>query len=115
MDAADTWTPKPGLYRTRLKARGPWVPVRVWWQDGARDEAGELVGDQVLRCEVDGDDVDPWKGLRKTDDVGEFPRHLFFVPISAAEFQYLRAYRQHVLQWGEPADKAQRYKPRRTA
>lgn len=109
----DIWTPKPGLFRTRTKPRGPWVPVRVWMESAERDEAGEPLADDVMRCEIDGERVDPWQGCRRHEPVGQMPRHLFFIEIDEAEFNYLSAYRQHVRQWGEPEDKALRYKPRK--
>lgn len=62
-DPERTMEPQCGLYRS--KVRGQW---RAAWIDfdGPRDpESGELIGDEVLRCVVDGAQVDadvawPW-------------------------------------------------------
>lgn len=49
--------PHPGFYRRKLVKGGPFVPVRVW-MEGPRDESGELLDDEVMKCEVDGREVD---------------------------------------------------------
>jgi len=104
--------PQPGFFRTRKVSKGDWLPVRVWIEDGERDpDTGELLSDQVMRCEIDGERADPFEGDRKTDRASTMPRYLFFRPIPEAEFNYLTAYRAHVKQHGEPADKALRYRP----
>ena len=54
--------PEPGFYRLRLVKNGPWVPVRIWLEDGERDpETNELTSDQVLRAKVGDQDRDPLK------------------------------------------------------
>lgn len=50
--------PNAGWYQTRLVARGPWVPVRIWLEQPV-DDAGELEGPEILRCTVDGEIKDP--------------------------------------------------------
>lgn len=41
-----------GFYKVRLVRAGPWVPVRVYLEDGERDpETWELLSDQWLRAE----------------------------------------------------------------
>lgn len=41
-----------GYYKVRLRRAGPWVPVRVYLEDGERDpETWELLSDQWLRAE----------------------------------------------------------------
>lgn len=52
--------PQEGYYRRRLVRGGPWVPARIWWQDGERDAAGELISDQVLYCMVGAELRDPY-------------------------------------------------------
>lgn len=74
-----------GHYRIRLRKAGPWVPVRVWLEDGKRDpETWELLSDQWWRAE--------W--APRTDSAKLFPINPFrFInrlhPISEDEFQWL--------------------------
>ena len=54
--------PEPGFYRLRMVKAGPWVPVRIWLEDGDRDpETDELMSDQVLRAKVGDQERDPSK------------------------------------------------------
>lgn len=77
--------PVEGYFRIRLRAKGPWVPVRVWLEDGDRDpETWELLSDQR------------WKGewAPRTDSTRFFPidpmRFLNRLhPISKDDFQWL--------------------------
>ena len=41
--------------------RGPFVPARIWWERQVDEETGELLADEVCRCEVDGKLVNPWR------------------------------------------------------
>ena len=44
--------PREGLFKVRLRGHGPWVPVRVWLEDGERcPETWELLSDQYYRAE----------------------------------------------------------------
>lgn len=44
--------PREGLFKIRLKKAGPWIPVRVWLEDGERDpETWELLSDQIYKAE----------------------------------------------------------------
>lgn len=57
--------PQAGWYRTRLVKGGPYVPARIWWEQEI-DEAGELLAQPVIRCEIDGrrrDPVQAWSWL----------------------------------------------------
>lgn len=45
--------PKPGWYMRRLIPKGPYVPARIWLDVELGDD-GELLGPEVLLCEVDG-------------------------------------------------------------
>ena len=80
----------PGFYKVRLRAAGPWVPIRVWFEDGERDpETWELLSDQTLAAEW-------WP---RTDNTASFninPRRFFnrAHPIDRSEFQWLIALRQ---------------------
>lgn len=74
-----------GYYAVRLRAKGPWVPVRVILEDGERDpETWELLSDQWLRAE--------W--YPRTNSARAFPvnvRRMFnrAMPISRSEFEWL--------------------------
>lgn len=50
--------PQPGWYKRRLVRGGPFVAARVWYHQDV-DDAGELLGEPVLRCSVDGRSTDP--------------------------------------------------------
>lgn len=78
--------PQPGWFKRRLVKHGVFVPARIWWHCPV-DENGDLVGDEVLQCEVDGQYADPaeaWSWLCNN-------------PITEAEFNHLTALRQ----WAE--------------
>lgn len=53
-----TAEPQCGFYRRRLVRGGPWVPVRIWI-DRMVDEAGDLMGDEIMLCSVAGRLADP--------------------------------------------------------
>lgn len=43
---------REGYFKVRLRKAGPWVPIRIWLEDGDRDpETWELESDQVWRAE----------------------------------------------------------------
>ncbi len=48
-----------GWYKRRLVRGGPWVPAAVWLHQEIDPETGELLGPEVLRCEVAGQECDP--------------------------------------------------------
>ena len=78
--------PQCGWFKRKLVKGGPFVPARVWMYQPVDDE-GDLCGDEVLQCEVDGKFADPeeaWSWLCGN-------------PISEAEFKHLTALRQ----WSE--------------
>ena len=51
--------PEPGFYRMRLVKDGPWVPARIWIEDGERDpETGELMSDEILRAKTGDQEAD---------------------------------------------------------
>lgn len=52
--------PEPGFYRTRLCKGGPWVPVRIW-KTGERDENGDLLEDEAMHCDVNGEAHDVFR------------------------------------------------------
>jgi hypothetical protein len=81
--------PEPGYYITRLVKGGPLVPVLIWLEDGERDEAGDLLGDQRLMCLVNGEPRDPmqeWAHLK---------------PCSADVWKYMTEDVEWVNQWAQ--------------
>lgn len=74
-----------GYYKVRARAKGPWIPIRIWLEDGDRDpETWELESDQIWKAE--------W--APRTDSPRLFPVNPFqFVNrarrISEDEFQWL--------------------------
>lgn len=58
--------PHQGFYKVRRFPygkwpKGPFVPVRIWWEPGEIDpETGELASDEICRAEVDGRPINPW-------------------------------------------------------
>jgi len=60
--------PQCGLFKRRIQARGPFVPARIYLDREVDEETGELLSDEVLRCEVNGTPRDPhqeWLWLAK--------------------------------------------------
>lgn len=59
--------PHQGYYATRRFqygqwVKGPFVPARIWWETGDLDpETGELLSDERLRGEIDGQLINPWR------------------------------------------------------
>lgn len=72
--------PQVGFYKRKLVSGGIHVPARIWLEQDV-DETGELVADEVLRCEVNGEPRNPFH---------TWP-WLFANPISEAEFRYMTA------------------------
>lgn len=74
-----------GFYKIRLRAKGPWVPVRLWTEDGERDpETWELLSDQKLAGE--------W--APRTDSARQFRINPWrfvnrLTPITKEEYQWL--------------------------
>lgn len=50
--------PQAGFYQTRMVRGGPFVAVRIWLEQET-DENGELVADEKLRAELNGERRDP--------------------------------------------------------
>ena len=74
-----------GYYKIRARRAGPWIPIRIWLEDGERDpETWELLSDQYWRAE--------W--APRTDTPQLYPVKPFqFInrahPISKDEYQWL--------------------------
>lgn len=78
-----THEPQAGFYKRKLVKGGPWVAARIWLHQEIDPETGQLMADEVLRCEVGGrarDPVEQWTWLCNE-------------PISQAEYEYLMASR----------------------
>lgn len=83
--------PQLGYFKRRLVRGGPYVSARLYYERWIDDETGELLSDEKLICEVNGEFADPHE---------QWP-WLCAMPISEAEFNYLEAVRRHV-GWHEP-------------
>lgn len=74
-----------GYYKVRSRAKGPWIPIHIWLEDGDRDpETWELESDQKWKAE--------W--APRTDEPKLFPVSPFqFINrarrISKDEFEWL--------------------------
>ena len=83
----------PGYYKTRLYPRGPYVPVKVWWE--GEYENGELVADEVLRCRWW-----PNMGDKLFEEINPFEEHnyflkcMFFEDIDKDEFEFMIAMKE---------------------
>jgi hypothetical protein len=87
--------PQCGFFKRKLVHGGPFVPARIWLEQEIDPDTGELVGDEVMLCEVDG---------RRCDPVDQWAR-LWTTPITEAEFLYMEATRQWAA-WHSPTDPA---------
>lgn len=84
-DPETTADPMPGFYKRRLVRGGPWVPARIWCVQDICPDTGELLSDEFLQAECNGEWADP-------DDVWTW---LCANPISEQEFKYLTALAEH--------------------
>ena len=74
-----------GYYKLRRRARGHWIPIQVFLEDGERDpETWELLSDQWLRAEW-------YPATNSTTPRAVSPSWLFnrAMPISRSEFEWL--------------------------
>lgn len=58
--------PQPGFYECRLVKDGPFVAARIWMHQPTDPETGDLIGDEVLQCEIAGqhrDAAEAWSWL----------------------------------------------------
>lgn len=71
--------PQAGWYRRKLVKDGPWVAARIYLYQEIDPASGELLADEEMRCEVDGerrDKDDQWTWLCNE-------------PITEAQYRYL--------------------------
>lgn len=76
-----------GYFKIRAYKNGPWIPVRVWLEDGDRcQETGELVSDQIYKAEENRNPNDPlaFNQIDPFDDECIYRRE-----ITKKEFQWL--------------------------
>lgn len=76
-----THEPQCGWFKRRLVQGGPIVGARIFMEQPTDTDTGELIGDEIMRCEVGGkprDPVDEWAWLAND-------------PIPEAEYLYLIA------------------------
>lgn len=78
--------PECGWFKRRLVKGGVEVPARIWMYQPINEE-GELVADEVLQCEVDGQYADPYEAWS----------WLCGNPITEAEFNYMMARKDYAV------------------
>lgn len=79
LEVTATEEPQCGWFRRRMAKGGVQVPARIWLFQEIDADTGELLSDELMQCEVNGEYRDPhdeWTWL-------------FGQPISEAEFSYL--------------------------
>lgn len=80
--------PQCGWFQRKLVKGGPMVPARIWLFGEVDEETGELIDQEILQCEVNGEKADPveqWSYLAGN-------------PIPEAAFNYLTALSAYVLE-----------------
>ena len=76
-----------GYFKTRAYKNGPWVPVRVWLEDGDRcPDTGELLSEQMYRAEENRRLNDPL-AFNQIDPFDE--KCIYRREITKEEFQWL--------------------------
>lgn len=93
--------PECGWFQRRLVKDGPWVPARIWMYQPVDPDTGDLVGDEVFQCEVNGRHADPY-----TEFFG-----LSGHPISEAHFNYLTAAIAWSAEYAPDEPRANPYRP----
>ena len=73
--------PKCGWYQRRLVKGGPMVPARIWLFSETDTGTGELLDEELLQCEVNGERADA------TEQWSYLASH----PITEQQFRYLTA------------------------
>ncbi len=93
--SAEFETPQCGWFQTRVASGGPFVPARIFIEQEVCPETGDLLSDEVMRCEVAGQLRDPYEQWH----------YLFREPIDEARYRYLVARGEYARTWSpyEPA------------
>ena len=78
---------KAGLYKTRSYKNGPWIPVKVWLEDGERcPDTNELISDQTFKAEINEDEKSPFNW----HEVEPFQEdNVYWKPITKEEFKWI--------------------------
>ena len=94
----DFEAPHCGWFVTRACRGGPWVPARLWIEQEVCPDTGELLSDEVMRCEINGKLRDPYEAWI----------WLCSEPIDQARHAYLVARKDFAETWApsEPAANA---------
>lgn len=89
--------PQCGWYLGRMVRGGPFVPARIYLEQDIDDETGELLGDEVLKCELMGRQRDPYEQWL----------WIYDEPITEAAYLRLKALAEWAKTWApeEPINK----------
>lgn len=95
---AEFETPHCGWFLARMTRGGPPVPARIWIEQEVCEVTEELLSDEVMRCEINGELRDPYEAWH----------WLFGEPIDEARYQFLMARKDYAETWApqEPAANA---------
>lgn len=93
-------SPQPGYYKTRLVRNGPFVPARVWFNVPERDEAGDLLDDEGLMMEIDG------QRINGEQTINEKWLWMYGNPIDKQEYDFMIADSDHAKQYRPEDPKA---------
>lgn len=77
---------KEGYYKTRAYKNGPWLPIRVWLEDGERcAETGELLSDQKWKAEQNASgDPFGWTSINPFDQ-----KNIYWREITKEQFTWI--------------------------
>ena len=89
-----------GWFETRLKSGGPFVAARIWLEQEVCEVTGELLSDEVLLCEINGQSFDPVDGWERVSS------H----PITQAKFNYMVANADYAAEYAPHEPVANPYK-----
>lgn len=86
--------PQCGWFLTRMRRGGPFVPARIFLEQEVGDD-GELLSDEILRCEINGNLHDPHEAWI----------WMCHEPIEQPAYDYLMARKGYAEMWApqEPA------------
>lgn len=93
--------PECGWYQGRQTRGGPFVPVRFWLEQEVCPDTGELLSDEIIKCEINGREADPqavWSWVCQD-------------PITEQEFDYMVARAKFARKWAPDEPAANPFKP----
>lgn len=93
--------PQCGWFETRFKSGGPFVPARIWMEQEVCPETGELLSDEVLKCEINGREFDPIDGWERISSN----------PITQARFNFMVANADYAKEYAPHEPVANPYTP----